>query len=233
MKASWCVRSGNLGFLYSGISSTDNTALTRSSKRAEDSSHTRRLLELTRSFFLATGRSLRISAEMNTTLLVYAIVLLVRSQTVDMLQFVNLEVRRLFPSPSSTGEASKSWQKSNSILSLDLIGAVYLYMKTIERAHLPSKMWERVKLSGNYTKALSQVRHSHSKNLQALCLYWFITSGLFADRLAVDLLARVLDSQVQATFDQDYSIFDQDEETKDEGCVSQNHCFISTQSVLM
>lgn len=34
---------------------------------------------------------------------------------------------------------------------------LYLYIKTVERSHLPSKWWEKIRLSANYTKALQQI----------------------------------------------------------------------------
>ena len=36
-------------------------------------------------------------------------------------------------------------------------GVLYLYQKTAERAHLPSRLWERIKLSGDYGKALATI----------------------------------------------------------------------------
>ncbi|KAK3296960.1 ribosomal L28e protein family-domain-containing protein [Chaetomium fimeti] len=36
-------------------------------------------------------------------------------------------------------------------------GTIYLYIKTIERSHMPSKWWEKIKLSKNYQEALQQI----------------------------------------------------------------------------
>lgn len=44
-------------------------------------------------------------------------------------------------------------------------------MKTIERAHTPAKMWEKVKLSKQYSKALEQL-DSH-----LVCFPWRLSGG--------------------------------------------------------
>jgi protein MAK16 len=43
-------------------------------------------------------------------------------------------------------------------------GVCYLFMKTVERAHSPKNLWEKVKLSKNFLQALDQI----SKNME----YW-------------------------------------------------------------
>jgi len=46
----------------------------------------------------------------------------------------------------------------------EIDGVCYLYMKTVERAHTPAKLWERIKLKRNYETAMGQI----DKHL----LYW-------------------------------------------------------------
>lgn len=88
----------------------------------------------------------------------------VRSPTRDMRLCVSKKVR-------SCSRCSGLTSVVNGIS-----GKLYLFVKTIERAHTPAKMWERIPLSNNYTKALEQVRelafHKYL-NIQIFkCSFW-------------------------------------------------------------
>ncbi|BFG01408.1 protein MAK16 homolog A [Drosophila madeirensis] len=39
-------------------------------------------------------------------------------------------------------------------------GIIYLFMKTAERSHMPAKLWERIKLSRNFNKAIEQINEN-------------------------------------------------------------------------
>jgi len=43
---------------------------------------------------------------------------------------------------------------------LEKEGVCYLYIKTVERAHTPAKMWEKIKLKSNYMEALKQINEA-------------------------------------------------------------------------
>jgi hypothetical protein len=80
------------------------------------------------------------------------------------------------------------------------VGVLYLYVKTIERAHTPKNMWEKIKLSNNYSKALDQVRTEQCYMRDTR------TEGESPDRQGAHPLAKLSDPQMQAACDKNHTV---------------------------
>ncbi len=108
---------------------------------------------------------------------------------------------------------------------LCFLGLCYLYMKVIERAAFPARMWEKVS-EPKRTKHLDNLLSFALKCVINLCYSrsgetWSkLCKGSGTDRREPDLLAAVHPPQVQAALDQDHAVSHSNPQTHPQTTVS-------------
>ena len=73
----------------------------------------------------------------------------------------------------------------------EIDGRCYLMVKTIERAHLPSRLWQKIRLPRNYAAALSKITE---ELCDACCATDTRGSGLGCDNISA-IIVQFLDSK--------------------------------------